>query len=513
MISAAVLLAFAPLFLAASEEAVIRTPKPAPRPRINGPSVTGSRPGGTFLYRVPATGARPMTFSAAGLPPGLVIDSSTGIITGRSEREGDYPVRLQTVNSFGTATRTIRIVIGPALAHTPPMGWSSWFAEDFHISDRIVRKQADLLVSSGLAAHGYGWVNIDDGWAVKQGTNEPDYRGPERDAAGNLRSNGKFPDMKAMCDYVHGKGLKIGIYSSPGKLTCGGYPGSYGHEEQDARQFAAWGFDLLKYDWCSYDKIAKDKSLEELEKPYRIMNEALRKTGRDFLYSLCQYGMGQVWNWGRDVGGHLWRTGMDIAPSPRPVWETMTENGFLNVGPEKPVGPGGWNDPDFLLVGHIRIGEESLPTPLTPNEQYLQVSLWSMLSAPLLVSADLTKLDEFTLNLLTNDEVIAVDQDALGGQCVRVARHGPLEVLAKDLEDGSKAVGLFNRGELQTWMTVKWSDLRINGPRRVRDLWRQKDLGRYQREFRALVPPHGVVLVRLAALEHKNLRGRIDRKP
>jgi alpha-galactosidase len=384
------------------------------------------------------------------------------------------------------------------------MGWSSWFAEDFHISDRIVREQAGLLVSSGLADHGYGWVNIDDGWAVKQGTDDPDYRGPERDADGNLRPNGKFPDMKAMCDYVHGKGVKLGIYSSPGKLTCGGYPGSYGHEEQDARQFAAWGFDLLKYDWCSYDKIATDKSLEELQKPYRIMSEALGKTGRDFTYSLCQYGMGDVWNWGREVGGHYWRTSMDIAPSPRPVWETMTENGFSNAGREKHIGPGGWNDPDFLLVGYVRIGEESLPTPLTPNEQYLQVSLWSMLSAPLLVSADLKKLDAFTLNLLTNDEVIAIDQDPLGRQGVRVSSSGSQEVWVKDLADSGKAVALFNRGETETAMTVKWSELRINGPHRVRDVWRQKDLGRFAREFRASVPRHGVVLVRLTAWQNQN---------
>ncbi len=365
------------------------------------------------------------------------------------------------------------------------------------ISDQMIRAQADAMVSSGLVNHGHSYIDIDDGWNIRPDSADPALGGPARDAQGNLRTNKNFPDMKALCDYVHGKGLKIGIYISPGPLTCAKFEGSYGHEEQDARQFSAWGFDLLKYDWCSYGKIAKDKSLEELQKPYRLMGGILGKLDRDFVYNLCQYGMGSVWEWGREVGGNFWRTTGDVGIAKKGFWARVSEVGFQHAGREKWVGPGGWNDPDNILIGHIIWEKKLVPTPLTPDEQYTYVSLWTLLAAPLVFGGDMTKLDAFTLSLLANDEVIEVNQDPLGKQASRVAQEGPLEVWAKALEDGTKAVGLFNRGEQEAEVAARWADLSVRGPQVVRDLWRQKDLGRFENEYRAKVARHGVALVRI----------------
>jgi alpha-galactosidase len=411
---------------------------------------------------------------------------------------GEYNVLLRAKNRRGAAERPFRIVIGDKLALTPPMGWSTWYMARTAISDRMVREQADAMVSTGLINHGYTYINIDDGWNIKPGSSDPAIGGEPRDANGNLRTNKHFPDMKALSDYVHAKGLKLGMYISPGPKTCAGYEGSYGHEEQDARQFAAWGFDFLKYDWCSYRTIAKDKSLEEFQKPYRLMDAALRKLDRDFVYNLCQYGMGNVWEWGREVGGHFWRTTGDVGEAREGLWANVEQTGFSQAGKEKWAGPGGWNDPDNILIGHIIWKKQLVPAPLTPDEQYTYVSLWSLLAAPLVFGGDMTKLDEFTLSLLENDEVIEVNQDPLGRQASRVAQAGKLEVWAKEMEDGSKAVGLFNRGEVEAEVTARWSDLSIRGRHAVRDLWRQKDLGAFEGEFKLRVAPHGVVLVKMS---------------
>jgi alpha-galactosidase len=299
--------------------------------------------------------------------------------------------------------------------------------------------------------------------------------------------------MKALTDYVHGKGLKIGLYSSPGPKTCAGHEGSYQHEEQDARQYAEWGFDYLKYDWCSYGQFAPRPSHEELLKPYQVMRAALDKVPHDIVFSLCQYGMGGVWAWGAQVGGNCWRTTGDITDT----WSSMAGIGFGQAGHEKFAGPSHWNDPDMLVVGYVGWSARVRPTRLTPNEQYTHISLWCLLCSPLLIGCDMTKLDEFTLNLLTNDEVLEVNQDPLGRQAARVAQDGQLEVWAKDLEDGSKAVGLFNRGDEETTVTAKWSDLGLTGKQAVRDLWRQQDLGASDGQFQAPVPRHGVVLVKV----------------
>ena len=463
------------------ESAVVLTPKPSPEPRINGPKVVGVRPGSPFLFAVPAAGERPMTISAAKLPEGLRLDPQSGIITGTLKERGTYVVTLGARNARGTAERALKIVCGDTIALTPPMGWNSWNCFACDVNEANVRAAADAMVASGLINHGWTYINIDDCWE------------DGRDADGKVLSNKKFPDMKALTDYVHSNGLKIGLYSSPGPKTCAGHEGSYKHEELDARRYAEWGFDYLKYDWCSYGGIEPHPDHEGLMKPYRVMRNALDKAPRDIVFSLCQYGMGNVWEWGAQVGGNCWRTTGDITDT----WSSMSSIGFGQAGHEKFAGPGHWNDPDMLVVGYVGWSANVRPTHLTPSEQYTHISLWCMLCSPLLIGCDMTKLDDFTLNLLTNDEVLDVSQDPLGRQAARIAKSGSLEIWAKDLEDGSKAVGLFNRGEAATSITVKWSDLGVSGQQSVRDLWRQQNLGKFPDQFKTDVSRHGVVLVKV----------------
>jgi alpha-galactosidase len=485
------------------EEAVVLTPKPPPTPRINGARIFGVHPGHPFLFTIPATGDRPMTFAVDHLPKGLSVDAQTGQIHGQLEQPGQYVVTLRAANQLGKAKRKFKIVCGETLALTPHMGWNSWYVWEGHVTDQIMRAAADAMVSSGMKDHGYQYVNIDDCWSVKQGASDPTLGGEPRDARGMINANRRFPDMKALTDYIHSKGLKAGIYTSPGPTTCGGHVAAYQHEELDAQRFAEWGYDFLKYDWCSYGNIAKNPDRAALQKPYRQMGGILRRQDRDIVLNLCQYGMGNVWEWGKEVGGHSWRTAGDLGGSFNGIPGALFRDGFdvySRNGLHKYGGPGGWNDPDYLLLGYLSNWKGSTaPTPLTPNEQYTHVSLWCLVAAPLIFSGDITRLDDFTLSLLTNDEVIDVDQDPLGKPGCRVAIDGDLEVWAKDMEDGTKAVGLFNRGEDATTVTAKWADLGLKGKRIVRDLWRQKDLGKYDGEFKTLVPRHGVVLIRVRA--------------
>lgn len=463
------------------EPAVVLTPKSSPKPRLNGPQIVGVRPGSPFLYTIAATGEPPINFAVGGLPEGLQMDLATGRILGVLKKRGTFTVKIRAKNALGAIERPLKIVWGDTIALTPPMGWNSWNCFGCDVNAANVRAAADAMVSSGLIDHGWTYINIDDCW--EEG----------RDAEGNVRANQKFPDFGGLAAYVHGRGLKIGLYSSPGPKTCAGHEGSYQHEEQDARRYADWGFDYLKYDWCSYGDIAPNPNHEELMKPYQVMRAALDKVPRDIVFSLCQYGMGKVWEWGAQVGGNCWRTTGDITDT----WSSMAGIGFGQAGHEKFSGPGHWNDPDMLVVGYVGWSAKVRPTRLTPNEQYTHISLWCLLSAPLLIGCDMTKLDEFTLSLLTNDEVIEVDQDPLGHAAACVSKTGTVEVWAKDLEDGSKAVGLFNRGEDEAQVNADWSDLGLKGRQRVRDLWRQKDLGHATGRFTAAVPRHGVMLIKI----------------
>ncbi len=476
-----------------SEPAVILTPKAAPGPKLNGPKVYGVRPGNDFIFRIAASGERPMAFKAKGLPSGLILDSKTGIITGRVKKSGKYEVTLTATNKVGTSNRKLTIICGSQIALTPPLGWNSWNCFACAVDQDKVKAAADAMVKSGLADHGWSYINIDDCWMVQPESKDAVVGGEIRDAQGNMNVNRKFPDIKGLTSYVHSLGLKIGTYSGPGLKTCAGYTACYKFEEKDARKFAELGFDYLKYDWCDYERIAKDHSLPELKKPYLVMRDALNKVNRDIVYSLCQYGMGDVWQWGTEVGGNCWRTTGDITDD----WSSMESIGFGQAGKEKYAGPGHWNDPDMLVVGKVGWGPQLHPTRLTPNEQYTHISLWALLASPLLIGCDMTQMDEFTYSLLTNDEVLDINQDPIGKQASRILKDGNFEVWVKELEDGSKAVGLFNRGLFTAPIAVNWNDLGISGNFIVRDIWSQHDEGNYSGSYTATIPSHGVKLVRI----------------
>jgi len=354
---------------------------------------------------------------------------------------------------------------GPA--RTPPMGWNSWNHFACKVTEADVRAAADAIVSSGVRSAGYIYANIDDCWQGK------------RDGQGVIHPNEKFPDMKGLSDYVHAKGLKLGIYSSPGPKTCAGYEGSLGHEELDAQTYARWGIDYLKYDYCSFQGDVPAPMAA-----YKKMHEALEKTGRPIVFSLCQYGMDRVWGWGPSVGGNLWRTTGDISDN----YDRMAYIGFGQNGLERFAGPGHWNDPDMLEVGNGKMNKD---------EDLTHMSLWCLLAAPLLAGNDLSKMTPETLAILTNPEAIAVDQDPLGVQGHRVAQEGQLEVWVKPLADGSKAVGLFNRGESVMPVTAYFRDVGVGDEALIRDLWEKRDLGVHHSSFTAQVPSHGVVMIKV----------------
>ena len=453
----------------------------SPVPAIHGPRITGATPGHPFLFRVSATGDGPLTYGAKGLPAGLTLNPSTGIIAGALRGPGTTRVRLAVRGPRGTGARTLTIVGGDhPLALTPPMGWNSWNVWAGAVDAGKVRDAADQLISAGLAAHGYQYVNIDDCWQAG------------RDAQGNVQANAKFPDMKALTAYIHGKGLRMGIYSSPGPKTCAGFTGSWQHEQQDADTYASWGMDYLKYDWCSYGDVATGEGLERQIKPYRAMGADLRKTNRDIVYSLCQYGMGDVWKWGATVDGNCWRTTDDIQDN----WGSLRGIFTSQDGHEKNAGPGHWNDPDMLMVGIVGFGNTH-PTHLKPNEQILHISMWSLLSSPLLIGCDLTRLDPFTKALLTNDDVLDVNQDPLGKPAGRIALDGDAQVWARPLFDGTRAVGLVNTGPERADVSVTWAHLGLTGTQPVRDLWQRKDLGRFPTGYTVSVPSHGAVLIKV----------------
>jgi alpha-galactosidase len=474
------------------DEAIILTPAPAASPRINGPQVYGCRPGSPFLFRIPASGNRPMHFSATGLPAGLKLDNTTGIITGKVLKRGDYTVVIKAQNKNGTDSRLFRISCGDKLALTPPMGWNDWYTHFGNITDQKMRQAADLMQRNGMADVGYQYINVDDCWMNAESTSDKGRVGPLRNAAGDIQPNSYFPDMKGMTDYIHERGLKAGIYSSPGPTTCGGYGASAGHEAQDARQFANWGFDFLKYDWCSYGEVVGrgPYTSVQMQKPFRDMGKYLREQKRDMLFNLCQYGMDSVWKWGAEAG-QSWRTGADLGLDIDIFYDVAIKNA-MDYGSWSR--PGGWNDPDYLQIGFL----SNAPCKLSPTEQYSFMSLWCLLASPLFYSGDMAKLDDFTLNILTNAEVIAVNQDPLGKSAIVTdidSVHETL-VMVKDMEDGSKAVGLCNQGLFPAVVKYKWKD--VMGQRNVRDLWRQKDLGVFENEFSATVPARGVVMLRVS---------------
>ncbi|MES2277226.1 MAG: NPCBM/NEW2 domain-containing protein [Bacteroidota bacterium] len=495
----------------------ILTPPPPATPRINGASVFGVRAGSPFQFRVPATGERPMTFLAVGLPSGLSMDHHTGIITGKIGAKGTYTVSLSAKNAKGLAKKKLRIICGEQIALTPPMGWNSWNCFAGEVSANKVRSAANAMIKSGLVNHGWTYINIDDFWQNHRDSKDPDLRGKLRDDAGNILPNARFGNMKQLADDVHQLGLKIGLYSSPGPWTCGGCAGSYGYEKNDAHIYAQWGFDYLKYDWCSYGGVVNGMAendpykvgslsyrggneLTTAVRPFKLMGDYLKQQNRDIVFSVCQYGMSDVWKWGSSVGGNAWRTTNDITDT----WASIKTIALANEKTAPWSQPGNWNDPDMLVVGTVGWGNPH-PSKLRPNEQYLHFSLWSLFSAPLLIGCDMEKLDDFTLNLLTNDEVISVDQDPLGKQAVCAQQIGDLRIYVKELEDGTRAVGFCNFGLEEAQISYKDFDkLGISGTQKVRDLWRQKDLGKIKTKTEQLairVPAHGVLLYKFTPVK------------
>ncbi len=473
------------------------TPAAPQEPRINGPSLSGVRPGSPFIYTIPTTGLRPMTFSVEGLPKGLAVDPSTGHITGSISQAGEYPVTLVARNSLGQARRAFRIVVGSTFALTPPMGWNSYNVWDQNISQEVAIQSAKAMIAAGLDQHGWTYVNMDDGWQGERG-------GPNNALQPDTK---KFSDIKSMVDQIHAMGLKVGIYHTPWITSYGGIHqlgrpgassdnpdgkwvndkkqhrviGKYSFVKQDAQQFAEWGFDYLKYDWNPNQ-----------EPETKEMEDALLATNRDIFFSLSN---SMRYDLVATIApcAQSWRTSGDITDS----WQSMTGIGFRQLGWIRFQSPGHFNDPDMLIVGQVGWGHPR-PTRLTPDEQYSHISLWCLLSAPLLMGCDLTKLDPFTLGLLTNDEVLALDQDPLCQPARCLNPKSDLKVYEKDLEDGAKAIGLFNTSPGTATMSVAWADAGLSGKQQVRDLWRQQDLGEFTDKYSADVPSHGVLLLRVS---------------
>ncbi len=465
-------------------------------PHINGPRIFGARPGSPFFFPVPATGARPLMFSANGLPKGLAIDPETGTITGSVPRKTTRTATITARNRHGSDSCELRIVIGDKIALTPPLGWNSWNVWADKVSGERIRDCADAMVASGLAAHGYSYVNIDDTWQGK--------RSRKTNA---LQPNEKFPDMAGLCDYVHSLGLRIGIYSTPwttsyahfrggstGKCTQTGLHGEWvkngwflgerAYHKEDAKQWAEWGIDYLKYDWNPW-------AVPEVA----AMTDALRASGRDIVYSLSNSApFDAAADWARLA--NCWRTTGDINDS----WGSLSYIGFSQDGWTRFGGPGHWNDPDMLVVGKLGWGNVR-DNNLTHDEQITHITLWALLASPLLLGCDLMQLDDVTLRLMCNDEMIAVNQDPLGrqGHCVRNVREtdrrgqvvGHSAIYERELADGSLAVGLFNLDDKPAEVEVAWADLGIQGRRSVRDVWANKDLGRFTKKFAMGVPAHG----------------------
>ncbi|SEB96786.1 glycoside hydrolase family 27 protein [Terriglobus roseus] len=371
----------------------------------------------------------------------------------------------------------------PMLAATPPMGWNSWNWFAGKVTQEDVKQAADLIVSSGMRDAGYVYVNIDDTWEGK------------RDASGVLHTNEKFPDMKGLADYVHSKGLKLGIYSGPGDQTCAHYEASLGHEQQDADLYASWGIDYLKYDLCGFrTKMNADAPNDKLKQnammrdAYMKMHDALVKTGRPIVYSLCQYGFDSVWQWGAEVGGNLWRTTDDVKEN----FPSIALIANSNVGLGKYAGPGHWNDPDMLEVGNGK---------LTLDENRTHMGMWAMLAAPLLAGNNLTKLTSEITGVLTNREVIAIDQDSLGRQAERVYQEGPVQIWSRPLADGGRALAIINFGEDTTFLRgipLHLKEAGVTTGMKARDVWAAKDLGAIKDDYKVVLRRHEMLLLRFS---------------
>lgn len=498
-----------PGYVQNTEAKYILTPAPKQTPKINSAKVFGATPGNPVLYTIAATGKRPMQFSAADLPKGLSLSATTGIITGAVKERGNYSVMLKAKNSYGEAKQKLVIKIGDTIALTPPLGWNGWNSWEGQINREKVMASANAMVSKGLRDHGWNYINIDDSW---QGVRT----GPDT----ALQPNEKFPDFKGMVDYIHSLGLKAGLYSTPYISSYASYVGGssdfptggethdsikinrqpfmrigkYRFETNDAKQMANWGFDFLKYDW-RIDVNSTER-----------MSNALKNSGRDIVLSLSNNAPFEKANeWMRL--SHMYRTGPDIKDS----WNSLYATVFSLDKWAPYTGPGHWSDPDMMIVGDVSIGPVLHPTRLTADEQYSHVSIFSLLAAPMLIGCPIENLDAFTLNLLTNDEVIAINQDPLGKPGRLLLHEEGVEVWVKPLEDGSYGVGIFNTAgfgetpqsyfrwgnEKEKTYTLDLAKIGLNGKWQIRDVWRQKSLGQYQGSFKTRIRHHGVVMLKI----------------
>jgi alpha-galactosidase len=492
-----------------SDEKYILTPPSSKKPKINSAKLFGATPNNPFLYTIAATGQKPIVFSVENLPKGLVLDKNTGIVSGKINERGTYVSQLKAKNIFGEATKQLTIKIGDTIALTPPIGWNGWNAWEAHIDREKVIASADAMVKTGLRDHGWSYINIDDSWQGVRGGNN---------AA--LQPNEKFPNIKEMFDYIHSLGLKVGLYSTPYISSYAGYvgaasdfekggeshesimvnrrafnhPGKYRFETVDAKQMAEWGVDFLKYDW-RIDVNSTER-----------MFTALKQSGRDILFSLSNNApFEKVNDWAKL--SNMYRTGPDIKDS----WTSLYLTSFSLDKWSEFSGHGHWADPDMMIVGKVSIGPVLHDTRLTPDEQYSHVSMFSLLAAPMLIGCPIEQLDAFTLNLLANDEVIEINQDPLGKAARLIKDENGIQIWQKVLEDGSFAIGLFNtadfgkkpqsyfhwNNETPKSFTFDFTKVGLKGKYKLRDVWRQKDLGSFNGSFTTDIRHHGVVMLRL----------------
>lgn len=458
-------------------------------PRINPPYITGNYPGTEFIFYIPTSGERPVEWKAEGLPEGLLLNPETGIIRGTVKEAGDYKVKLSAKNGQGKTSSELLIKIGNELALTPVMGWNSWNTFGTELTEALVIETAEAMIANGMRDLGYQYINIDDFWQLA-----------DRGENGHMVIDSvKFPrGIRHVADYLHDRGFKLGIYSDASRYTCGGVCGSYGYEDTDAQDFASWGVDLLKYDYCGAPE-SKDTAIVR----YRKMGEALRATDRSIIYSVCEWGQREPWTWAKEVGGHYWRTTWDI----RDAWDMggygNGKNAILtiidiNKNLADYAGPGAWNDPDMLTIGMFgksgTINDGSSKFGCTLDEYKTHMSLWCMMASPLLSGNDVRNMADSTTNILLNSEIISINQDPLGKQAKVIATQGNCEIFAKPLADGSTAIAIMNRGENTEETTVLLNELGIDQINSVRDVWAHQNR-KAVNEQTFSIPPHSTEVI------------------
>jgi alpha-galactosidase len=461
-------------------------------PVFHGAKIVGNRPGTDFLFTVPATGERPITFFSKDLPEGLNMEATTGIIRGRVNEAGEYKVRVIAANTQGKTEHELKIVIGDKLCLTPPLGWNSWNVFTNTLDEKMVMEMADAMVNSGMRDLGYQYINMDDYW---HDSTRATYGKP-------VANPQKFPHgIKWLADYVHSKGLKLGIYSDAGDKTCGKCFGGFQHEEIDAKTYAEWGIDLLKYDFC----FVPWKKQEAITR-YKKMGDALKSSGRSIVYSICNWGLFNPWEWGEGVGGNYWRTTPDIFDTWKGgnpfMMSTMKilnrQNKILTYG-----GPGHWNDPDMLIVGNYGQGKatswKGKFKGMTDTEYQSHMSLWAMMNSPLLSSCDLRSMNEVTKKILLNPELLAINQDEKGESATLVLKKGGVWLYKQNLSDGSVAVAVFNTSKKDKNFELTLTQLGLNSTHIAHDVWQHIEAGILKNKMNLTVKGHETVVLKLTA--------------